>query len=1011
MIDKSSPLYQLAALPPAAENPMDALAVIVENTRSLIDADKVVFFELDEHGGFNPLVAAPSGLAVDSVGRLPFASANTPLGQAIAARAPVAARATSDMLAKSLGLAAVAYAPALVSDDLIGLLVAGRRDRDVFDADELELLSIVSRRAGGSLYFARRMNESSARLNELSLIVQTITDVSSSLDLDAVLKSIAVNMLSATSVQGVTLSTWDRAGDSVVTLISLLRGVSRPRQDRPGATYPLRDYPATRGVLETRKPLQTRVSDPGADERQVALMQELGIQSLLVLPLIARGEVIGLVELHEMRGERPFSAREVELAQALANQAAVAMLNAQLYRATEARAAELALINKIGRHVTASLDLDQTLQRVIRRTRQVLNVEACVLLLRDETTGYLVRHSAEPGSASAKPQRLRLGEGIAGWVMSHAQPRMVTDILSDPQFSNSVDQATGLLTRSVVCVPLAARENRLIGVIEAINKLEGRFSASDMNLLGSVASWAAAAIEHAKLYTETEQRAQELAVRNAVSQSLTASLDLEVFLPAVANHFARLAGGSSCHIVLWDEARQITVAMAAYGDPHDAYPNMGLSPGAPTLTEVVVKQRAPVIIHDVAYSAYVSPAIAEQVPDRSLLALPLETAGQVLGAVIIGHAEEGHFHSEHVKHTLPIAQQVALAVANAQLFARAEEERHKLNAVLHDTADPVIVTDMAGKVTLVNRAAETAFGWAPDQALGKAAAEVFPRGADRSLADLLTDAPLGDQPDTVELESPTGRTYEATVSRVVGVGRATVMRDITYLKQLDRMRTELVGTAAHDLKSPLASIQLAVDLMATLGGLSDKQVQHAAAIRRAVRQMVALITDLLEITRIEAGIVLKLSPCRVADYVQMVSAALATQAAAQHITVQQDFQPDLPPVEADPARLRQILTNLLSNAVKYTPAGGTVKFSAQSENDHVLIQVTDSGMGISPSDLPKVFDRFFRAEDVIAQDIEGTGLGLSIVKSIVERHGGNVRAESVEDQGTTFSFTLPRAKS
>jgi signal transduction histidine kinase len=143
----------------------------------------------------------------------------------------------------------------------------------------------------------------------------------------------------------------------------------------------------------------------------------------------------------------------------------------------------------------------------------------------------------------------------------------------------------------------------------------------------------------------------------------------------------------------------------------------------------------------------------------------------------------------------------------------------------------------------------------------------------------------------------------------------------------------------------------------------------------------------------------------------MVSIALAAQAAAKQITVEQQIPMELPGVIADPARLRQVLTNLVSNAIKYTPEGGRVRLTARAENSHVTVQIADTGMGISEEDLPKVFDRFFRAQNVVLHDIEGTGLGLSIVKSLVERHGGKVWLVSTEGQGTTVSFTLPREPS
>jgi PAS domain S-box-containing protein len=157
------------------------------------------------------------------------------------------------------------------------------------------------------------------------------------------------------------------------------------------------------------------------------------------------------------------------------------------------------------------------------------------------------------------------------------------------------------------------------------------------------------------------------------------------------------------------------------------------------------------------------------------------------GAVIIGNAAAGFFNDDQVRLTLPMAQQVALAVSNAQLFSQAEEERRKLNAILSDTADAVVVADLTGKIALVNRAARQAFGWGTDAVVGQSAEEAL--AAVEHLADLLTDAPLAEHAAAVEVETSGGRTYAATVAPVAGVGRAAVMRDITYLKELDRMRS------------------------------------------------------------------------------------------------------------------------------------------------------------------------------------------------------------------------------
>ncbi len=195
------------------------------------------------------------------------------------------------------------------------------------------------------------------------------------------------------------------------------------------------------------------------------------------------------------------------------------------------------------------------------------------------------------------------------------------------------------------------------------------------------------------------------------------------------------------------------------------------------------------------------------------------------------------------------------------------------------------------------------------------------------------------------------------------------------------------------------------------GPLTPQQQAVLESVSRASDRMVALISDLLDVAQIESGLELRRRPADLAALMRGVAQEQAAVAVARGITVQLDLPPGLPPALADPPRIEQVLTNLLSNAIKYTPPGGEVRVSATAGEKQVRLSVHDTGIGIGPADLPRVFDRFFRVRSEQTTRVEGTGLGLSIVKSIVERHGGSVKAESegVPGKGSTFSFTLPQA--
>lgn len=265
-----------------------------------MQSDVAALFQADERGGgFIPVVA--EGVRVCELGRLSFHAAAEVLGTAINRRAPQIAPA-ADPRMRGIGLGQAAYAPAFGGEGLAGVLLFGRRPGAApFDADLL--------------------------------------------DIDAVLKGLAVGLLMAASSDSVAISSYDPEFENVVTLIELGRGRDSGAAEQPGTAYSLAAYPATRWVLRTRKPLEVLVSDPNADRAEVELMRQPGMKALFLLPLVAHDQVIGLVELGDVCAERKLTEREIELAQALANQAAVALLNAQLYKASEARAAELELLS------------------------------------------------------------------------------------------------------------------------------------------------------------------------------------------------------------------------------------------------------------------------------------------------------------------------------------------------------------------------------------------------------------------------------------------------------------------------------------------------------------------------------------------------------------------------------------------------------------------------------------------------------------------------------------------
>jgi two-component system NtrC family sensor kinase len=233
------------------------------------------------------------------------------------------------------------------------------------------------------------------------------------------------------------------------------------------------------------------------------------------------------------------------------------------------------------------------------------------------------------------------------------------------------------------------------------------------------------------------------------------------------------------------------------------------------------------------------------------------------------------------------------------------------------------------------------------------------------------------------------------------------LQDITYLKELDRMKGEFVSTVSHDLRSPLASVRGYIDLVGVMGPVTAQQQDALERMRRAVTQMTELINDLLDLGKIEAGIDAQKAPCVVGAIVREVVEAQMGSASKKGVVLQSSIDEGLPQVLGDAAQLRRVAANLVDNAIKYTPAGGKVLVFLGRHGGEVLLSVTDTGIGIAAADQEQLFQKFYRVETPQTEGIPGTGLGLAIVRSIVEQHGGQVAVKSEPGKGSTFRVTLP----
>jgi two-component system NtrC family sensor kinase len=494
-----------------------------------------------------------------------------------------------------------------------------------------------------------------------------------------------------------------------------------------------------------------------------------------------------------------------------------------------------------------------------------------------------------------------------------------------------------------------------------------------------------------------QRKLDELEALTRLGRSITSSLDLDSVLSAVVDAAVELTGAEEGSLLLLDESSGELYMRAARNFQEEFVRTFRL-PIKDSLAGNVIRTGQPVILDEKTPQKIKTAYLVQ-----GLLYVPLQIHGRIFGVLGVDNRQSRvPFSEHHVRIITAMADYAVVAIENARLYSHTAIEKSKFETILTQVQDGVVVLDADNRILMANQMVRNAFNLGDTDLTGKLFSEVFDQ---QDLLELIDD-PQKQLTNRTEVSLEDGRVFGAQLTPIPDVGEAITLHDITYLKKLDRLKSDFVSTVSHDLRSPLTAILGYVDLLERVGPVNDQQRDFIHRVQISVQSITALVDDLLNLGHIEAGFDTRKELVQIDTILQYSIDSIKNRLAEKNLQLLTEVPKDLPRTMGNPIHLRQMIDNVIDNAIKYTPAGGIIQVQCQTEGSQIILQVIDSGVGIPPLDLPYIFDKFYRASNV-ACEVVGTGLGLAIVKSIVENHQGRVWVDSNLGQGAIFTIVQP----
>ena len=678
----------------------------------------------------------------------------------------------------------------------------------------------------------------------------------------------------------------------------------------------------------------------------------------------------------------------------------------------------LELLYRISREVATTLDLAVLLERVLSLAIKTIGAIRGSIIILDENGNPLesaIIVQDQMITHTNEQLRVTLEEGLAGWVVKNRKPVRIPNTSKDKRWLRRPDdEETG--AKSAVSVPITLQKD-LVGVITLVHPEPNHLQKSHLNLIQAIADQAAVAVLNAQLYGESHRQARVMTALANSATAMASTLNLEIVLKNILMEIQTALEVESVALSLIDLEGGYLEYRAAIHESMDLQSKLvgkKILLGQGFAGWVAEHGKGEIVSNPAQDPRFLQTnKVYPEMSPHAIVAAPIFIPGRVLGVLEAINPHAGQFEPDALQVLSGIGSLAGSFIQNARLYEDLQDTHSRYYDLFENSIDPVIITDLEGNILESNQRTLLTSRYTEDQLRKMVISDIHEVKWDAIGSTFLS------------LEEDTSSSYESKLITQEGTEFPIqvnvhqiqiadecrlqwILRDITERKNLDQLREDLTSMIFHDLRSPLSNVISCLDVIqASLPGADDPEIQSLFDIAtRSTMRIQRLTRSLLDINRLESGQpITNTETVHPEELIQYAKQELTTQARAKNQDVTLAVHKKVPQVVADRNMIERVLINLVQNAIKYTPSRGKIEIGAEMKENEIHFWVLDSGPGVDPGYIDRIFDKFTRIHP--DERIKGLGLGLAFCRLAVEGHGGRIWVENLPGGGAKFTFTLP----